>query len=367
MESNGENAAQALERLRIAGDLYCAGLPKFPSNFTRDGFYFSLIAQDMEVLQGQISYCSELQGRNIDSITGEEPGKIHHEHPGEKFRNLITTYNACDSTALYLLGVCALVKNQENVDALKLHLVAIQDAITYITSHLKDFVFVEDPALADAKEFALRVTYWKDSVINAPGEKTHYPIAFALAHFQNALALNQAGLIMHDSDLVETSIKMYEKGLEAFWRTNHFVTAIDGHGNIVDPISSDSLHSLVFIPPKYLPDGYARLIEEYSSALETDAGYRTGIPHPDITDHYHTDYVWTHEQAILHCGARQHGLAHAQEVSERVVKHCTNGFPELIDVDNFLPAGNPTQLWSIGASLYFDNIDEVPNNPFLSI
>ena len=48
-----------------------------------------------------VNHC---EGTKVDANTGEEPGKIHHELPGVRLRNMITTYNACDTTALFLIA-----------------------------------------------------------------------------------------------------------------------------------------------------------------------------------------------------------------------------------------------------------------------
>ncbi len=49
------------------------------------------------------------QGQKYDPITGEEPGKIHHEFPGVMVSPpFLSTYDACDTTALYLIGLEAL-------------------------------------------------------------------------------------------------------------------------------------------------------------------------------------------------------------------------------------------------------------------
>lgn len=45
---------------------------------------------------------------------------------------------------------------------------AVERALAYVHSHLSQKnLYVEDPALANATAFALRVTYWKDSDILA--------------------------------------------------------------------------------------------------------------------------------------------------------------------------------------------------------
>ena len=50
------------------------------------------------------------QGDHADAVTGEEPGKIHHELPGVKQDDRLTTYDACDTTALFLLALAYLAK-----------------------------------------------------------------------------------------------------------------------------------------------------------------------------------------------------------------------------------------------------------------
>ena len=53
----------------------------------------------------------------------------------------------------------------------------------------KLIVALDVPSLAEADRFALRVTYWKDSVINNGSEEPQYPVVYTLPHFQNAAAL----------------------------------------------------------------------------------------------------------------------------------------------------------------------------------
>lgn len=44
------------------------------------------------------------------------------------------------------------------------HLANIRRAASYVQRHVnKDMLYFEDPALAGADDFALKVTYWKDS------------------------------------------------------------------------------------------------------------------------------------------------------------------------------------------------------------
>jgi glycogen debranching enzyme len=94
--------------------------------------------------------------------------------------------------------------------------------------------------------------------------------------------------------------------------------------------------------------------------LETDAGYRSGIPVTPEVDDYHMN-IWTHEQALLHAAARKHKLPEAQDITSRITAFIfpkEGIFHELIDPDAYDPQGNPKQLWAMAAYLYFQNPEQ---------
>lgn len=334
--------------------LYRAADPGYPANFTRDGIIAAVLGGDTKALWAQIDYSARYQGMVSDPQTGQERGKIHHELPSVDINGASSAYNACDTTALFLSSISYLAQSNES-DILQTYQPQIDEAIAYINRHVKDGLFTEDPTFAEAEKFGLKVTYWKDSVLNHPDrQEPHYPIVYSLAHFQNAEALAKIGKCLGRDDLCEQAETMQRIGMERLWRGNHFVTAIDSSGDI-DPISSDSLFCLLYIDPKYLADGQAESIQHYMKALITPAGYRTGLPTVVEGDPYHTDFVWTHEQALLHAAARKHGLQDAQDITEQVVT-CMNGaFPELIHAETLSHAGNNPQLWAVQTHFYFQN------------
>jgi len=51
---------------------------------------------------------------------------------------------------------------------------------------------------------------------------------------------------------------MINIGVDNLWVRDHFIVALEGNGNKIDPISSDSLHALLYINPDYIPDGHAK-------------------------------------------------------------------------------------------------------------
>lgn len=345
----------ALDLLRIEGtELYQAGYPRFQGNFSRDSIIYGMLAGDSVALRAQVEYSAQHQGQNPNPLTGEEFGKIHHELPGTFINERYSTYNACDTTALFLLAIAGLHDTGDE-DILTRYSKNINNSLAYILGHVHGGLFYEDPRRARASEFGLKVTYWKDSVINGEHEVPRYPIVYTLAHFQNAAALSAIGRVTRQPQLIELADSMIRTGIKQLWTGDHFVVARDADGVDIDPPSSDSLHALLYIEPDALPDGYAESIEQYMRQLETGAGYRTGLPVGNSDDDYHTRYVWTHEQALLHAAAIKHNLQGVASVSPRIVGHLAT-FPELIDPTNgYKPAGNEPQLWAVGACQYFED------------
>ena len=335
--------------------IYQAADPGYAANFSRDSLTYALLAEDLRALRAQIEYSARHQGRRRDPETGEEPGKIHHELPGVQMRGLWTTYNACDTTALFIIGLNHLAYRGDRAIARR-YRGQLDLALEYIYEHLVDDVFHEDPEQCGAKRFALKVTYWKDSELNVHGEnrEPNYPIAYTLAHFQCKTALRAAARLTRSRELRARADAMVRRGFETFWRGDHFTVAVQRDGTTIDPPSSDSLHSLLFLRRAEISAEDARAIVDYSEQLATPVGYLPGLAQQEGGDEYHTRWVWVHEQALLHAAARRHMLRQAECVAERILPAIGHGFPELIDPATRKPGGNPTQLWSIGAHVYFE-------------
>lgn len=238
-----KNEIDVLNLLRVKNtQLYMAAYPGYLGNFSRDSIIYGMLAGDRQALCAQIEFSAKNQGKNNNPINGEEPGKIHHELPGVILDNKSTAYNACDTTALFLLAIARLHESGDN-KILNKYSKNIESAICYIKSHIRNGLFFEDPAICGASQYALRVTYWKDSQINNSDAESCYPIVYSLAHFQNTAAVEAIGRVLGNHDLLNFSNQMIEKGFERLWQDDHFIVALDGNGIEIDPISSDSLHS----------------------------------------------------------------------------------------------------------------------------
>lgn len=215
--------------------LYNAGLPGYARNFARDSLIAGLLMDDPAMLRDQLLFCASKQGSRKDADSGEEPGKIFHEIPPVTIRNRKTTFNACDTTALYLLGHARHVQLTGDRTFLRSQRHAIGRAVAYIVTHTRDGFFVEDPAFADAPHFALNVSYWKDSVIldRETGEPA-YPVVYTLAHVQNMHAIRKMAEIMDRPSVLITHFRRMKEALARLWdrKRSTFLIAKDMVGEI---------------------------------------------------------------------------------------------------------------------------------------
>src|SRR3989344_1158148 len=323
-----------MDRLRIKDydlELYSAGMPHFSGNFTRDSIISAILMKNSKMLKDQLIFCSLNQGKNKNSITGEELGKIFHELPGVKIRNLNTLYNACDTTAL-----------------------------EYILSHLRNGFFYEDPKFCDADKFALKVTYWKDSsIINRENGEPIYPVVYTLAHIENMAAVRFAAEILESKELLDIAEDMKSKALDLLF-SNGFVIARDKKGDIKG-ITSDILHSLFYFELGDLNKKQLQKIIEASKKIETPFGYRVLDKKlsESVDDKYHSDSIWPFEQAIIHFGAIKFGLKDIKDVSFKIF-NLLDTDPEIFILEGDGPkkGGCDPQLWTIAAKNYFKSFRE---------
>ncbi|MBI4834493.1 MAG: hypothetical protein HY811_06720 [Planctomycetes bacterium] len=350
-----------MKRLKINGEtcnIYQAGLPGFPRNFTRDGIISAILAGNAEMLKGQIEFSSIHQGVKKDSKTGEESGKIFHEYPGIMIRELSTEFNACDTTALYIIGHWHYRKLTDDDALLNRYRNNLTRGVNYILNHLdKRDLFIEDPLFCNANRFSLKVTYWKDSSIIGRSEgEPAYPVVYPLAHIQNMNALRCASDMLEMGKLKAIAEKM-RRVLDMLYdeKSGAFYLALDKKGAI-SGVSSDSLHALFYLEPGDLSPDKIKAIAESAKALETPIGYRTLSPElaGELKSSYHTRTVWPFEQAIIHAGAKKFGLKHVMEVSERILPVLDTDPEIFVLEDNECKKGGcDPQLWTLAAKEYF--------------
>jgi glycogen debranching enzyme len=338
-----------------------------------------------EMLKNKLEFAAFIQGSKKDPITGEQPGAIFHEYDialnnGVELKQrpgFTTFYNASDTTALFLWGHEKYQEWTNDTRLARKYFGNIARAADYILNHLnKNSVFVEDPKFSDAEYYALKVTYWKDSVLfDRKGGEPSYPIVYPLVHIQNLAGLRSAAKILQSAYLYQKAEKM-KKSLFTLYNKKimNFPIAIDKIGEIA-AVSSDGLNALFYLDPGDLPFNVLEDIIRSSEVLETKMGYRTLEPKAasKVANSYHARTVWTHEQAQIHMGASKHLkeahknknekliklLERVREVSFRVNSYLDanpKSFPELFVVeenDKIVPGGCDPQLWAVAASEYF--------------
>jgi glycogen debranching enzyme len=337
---------------------YFAGLPGYPRNFSRDTIIAGIIAADHHMLDNQLAMSYLHQGKTYDPITGEEPGKIHHEFPGVMVHGpQMSTYNACDTTALYLTGLEFLkhLNKRESVDFLNNHQKSIEIALQYLVSHVRDDIFWEYPP-QNAKHYSLQITYWKDSILpDAHGkEEPSYPVSYALAQFQVARGVLSAANLLHRQDLQQLAEAMFTKGIRKFIRQDAFCIEEDEQG-CLEQSSSDEMHALAYIPAKYAALLPLDAIRERAKPLITKAGIACTPKSigQKLTDTYHGYVVWVFEQALIHYGADKFGLHDIADITTRCAKYIDTGHELLTIGPDIMPRGNSHQLWSVAAKEYF--------------
>jgi len=310
------------------------------------------------------------QGKRNNATNGEEPGKIHHEYPGVEFRApYVSTYNACDTTALYLIAIEALLQLDKKAatEFIQTEHASIEAAIGYLQRHIRDDLFWEYPP-APAKHFSLRTTYWKDSIVPraSHGEEPRYPVGFALVQFQTARALQSAAQFLARPELRDQARRMFEVGIRTYIQKDNFCVEQDETGRL-EQSSSDELHALAYIPREYGSMLPLAAMSKRAHVLMTPAGFvcTPKIENAGLSDHYHGYVVWVFEQAFIHYGCRKFGLDHAATIAERCAPYIENG-QELLGVESTVQGfGNGHQLWSVAAGIYFSDAPSLRQRDWL--
>lgn len=341
--------------------VHVAGWPRFLANFSRDSFLAAIIANDLELLKEQIVFATSHQAKGYDVLTGAESGKIHHEIPGVSTRlGLYTTFNACETTALFLIALELFAKYGREESLLLSLRPKVEAAVGYIQRHLRDGLFAESPSFCGAEHFAAKVTYWKDSVLPAEREEPSYPVVYSLAHFQNARGLKAAGYLLRDDGLTRQAALMVEAGLSILWQERRgFVIAHDQRGEISGP-SSDTLHILAYLPAgsSWLDEARKKVFRTVARELESCAGFRslTNKLGQTMADTYHgPSTVWPFEQVFIEAGSRKFGLE-LSTVAARILAFLDDA-PEYLICDGgrrARGAGCDPQLWTLAAKRYFE-------------
>ena len=318
-------ALRVVDREHPDRAVVAAGAPWFMTLFGRDSLLtaWMTLPFDGSLAAGVLASLADLQGREDDAASEEQPGRILHElrrHGGSgAFSSRNRYYGTVDATPLFV-GLAAEAWRWRAIDDATLRGLApaVGRAIDWIIgpgdSNGDGFV---DYRRRDARGLANQG--WKDSwdgITRADGTLPTAPLAlvevqgYVYAALQGAAILADVVDIGHaGSDLRWRAERLKERFNEAFWdRRGWFVLGLDRDGRPIDSLTTNPGHALWSgIADE---DKARRYVEQLVDAdLWTGWGLRTLARSMSAYDplSYHNGSVWPHDTAICIAGAARYG------------------------------------------------------------
>jgi glycogen debranching enzyme len=317
-----------------------AGAPWFMTLFGRDSLWASQMALpvDPSLALGTLQTLADRQGRVVDPLTEEEPGKILHEvrlgvSGGLALGGKSAYYGSVDATPLFVVTLGDVSRWGFAPETIAALLPNADRALEWIRDYGdKDGDgFVEYERLNDQ---GLLNQGWKDSwdgVNFADGALAEPPIALCEvqayvhgAYMARAWMAYDSGEWAKATELRERAAQLKIKFNEQFWLPDkgYYAVALDKDKRPVDACASNMGHCLWF---GLIDEDKAPLVVErlMSSQMFTGWGVRTlasdmGAYNPAS---YHNGSVWPHDNAIIAAGLLRYGFVEeAQRISTALLE-----------------------------------------------
>jgi glycogen debranching enzyme len=314
-----------------------AGAPWFMTLFGRDSLLTAWMALplDVAVSVGTLQKLASLQGRRVEPITEEEPGRILHEvRRGPASDDVLggsVYYGSIDATLLFVMLLAECWRWGADEAAVRSLLPAADAALAWADNYgdRDGDGFVEYRRATDR---GLINQGWKDSfdgINDAAGHLAEPPIALCEVQgywYQALLARAELADAFDDAStaaqLRQRADALRDRFLNAFWLPERgcYAVALDGHKRQVDALTSNIGHCLW---TGLASDEHAAAIIERLSGAEMDSGFglRTlattmGAYNPMS---YHNGSVWPHDTAIAVAGVlRYRHVPGALALAERL-------------------------------------------------
>ena len=316
-----------------------AGAPWFMTLFGRDSLLTAWMALplDVELAMGTLQQLADAQGRRVDPITEEQPGRILHEvrrgpASTDVFGGAIY-YGSVDATPLFVMLLTEAWRWGADEQFVRGLLPAADAALKWAQRYgdRDGDGFIEYRRATDR---GLINQGWKDSldgINDMAGHLADPPIALCevqgyyyaalLARAELAEAFGQA---VTAEGLRDRAQALRSHFLEAFWLPEQrwYAVALDAHKHPVDALTSNVAHCLW---TGIASDEHAEVLVEQLSRDEMDSGFglRTlattmGAYNPMS---YHNGSVWPHDTAIAIAGLmRYRHVPGAIELAERLAR-----------------------------------------------
>jgi glycogen debranching enzyme len=317
-------ALRIVDRAHPDRPIVAAGAPWFMTLFGRDSLLtaWMTLPFDGSLAGGVLASLADLQGREDDPGSEEQPGRILHElrrHGGNgAFSSRNRYYGTVDATPLFV-GLTAEAWRWRAIDhdALRALAPAIGRAVDWVIG----------PGDSDGDGFldywrrhehGLANQGWKDSwdgINRADGSLPDAPLAlvevqgYAYAALRGAATLAEVVDIGHHADdLRRRAESLKDRFNEAFWdRRGYFVLGLDAEGRPIDSLTTNPGHALW---SGIADDDKARRYVDrlVDPDLWTGWGLRTLAQSMGAYDplSYHNGSVWPHDTALCIAGAARY-------------------------------------------------------------
>ncbi|ORA17385.1 amylo-alpha-1,6-glucosidase [Mycobacterium arosiense] len=302
-----------------------AGAPWFMTLFGRDSLLTAWMALPLEVglSIGTLQRLAAVQGRRVDALTEEEPGRIMHEiRRGPASTDVLggsVYYGTADATPLFVMLLAESWRWGADQAVIRSLLPAADAALAWVERYgdRDGDGFVEYRRATDR---GLINQGWKDSfngINDAAGRVAEPPIALCeVQGYVYAALMSRAELAegfgesVQAAQLRERAQRLRARFAEAFWLPDRgwYAVALDGRKDQVDALTSNVGHCLW---TGIATDEHAAAIVERLAGEEMDSGFglRTlatsmGAYNPMS---YHNGSVWPHDTAITVAGLLRYG------------------------------------------------------------
>ncbi len=329
-----------------------AGAPWFMTLFGRDSLWTSLMALpvDPSLALGTLQTLADRQGRVVDPVTEEEPGKILHEvrldvSSGLALGGKSAYYGSVDATPLFVMMLGAVSRWGFSPDTTAALLPHADRALAWIRDYGdKDGDgFVEYARLNDQ---GLINQGWKDSwdgINFADGTLAEPPMALCEvqayvygAYVSRAWMAYDVGDESLGAELMDRAERLKKQFNEQFWlpERGYYAIALDRDKRPVDACASNMGHCLWF---GIVDDDKAPLVVERLMSPEMFSGWGIRTLASDMGAYnpasYHNGSVWPHDNAIIVMGLVRYGFVEqAQRIATALLEGAeySNGrLPEL--------------------------------------
>jgi glycogen debranching enzyme len=329
-----------------------AGAPWFMALFGRDSLLTAYMALpvDRSLAHGTLRTLASHQGRRVDPLTEEEPGRILHEvrlgvESGLSLGGGSIYYGTADATPLFVVVLGELARwgaAREQIAELLPHADRALEWVERYGDRDGDG-FVEYQRATDR---GLQNQGWKDSwdgVTFADGRLPEPPIALCEVQGYAYDAYRARAFLARTAGDAATARRCESRAAdlkaafnERFWvpARGWFALALDRDKTPVDACASNMGHCLW---SGIVDDDKAALVAEHlvSPAMFTGWGVRTLSSAMGAYDpvSYHNGSVWPHDNALVVAGLIRYGfVAEAQRIAEGLLEaaeHFGGRLPEL--------------------------------------